>query len=211
MKDYAFCGIIYSGALTIFRDDMNPHLQKEKRQKFLKKIKRIRFYRKSIIIFSVMLNVFLLAKITNTKAERIIEREYYFNQESIDKVYNLNNYTSYADQSSDLGLRFKKLYDVYSKDKDKPKISFYDDKQKIDAYWERNCINTLRKIHNINARVEDLESAISAICDGRKDTQKYFDLLVENRQYKEKLAEMSNFYAKFISNYTYDIIVKTLD
>jgi hypothetical protein len=190
---------------------MNPHLQKEKRNAFILKIKRLRTYRKAIIIFSVMLNVFLLSKITNSKVERIIEREYYFDQDSVDKVYNLNNYASYADQSSDLGLRFKKIYTAYLKDKDKPKSSFYDTKQQLDNYWERNCINTLRKIHNINSRIEDLETAISIICDGRKDTQKYFDLLVEKQQYKDQLAEMSNFYAKFISNYTYDTITKTID
>ena len=190
---------------------MNLHLQKEKRDIFIRKIKRARTYRKGVIIFSILLNVFLLAKMTNMKVERIIEREYYFNQETIDKVYSINNYPSYADPSSDLGLRFKKLYDSYSKDKDKPKSSFYSTGHELDEYWERTCVNNIRKIRNITSRIEDIEMAINIMSDSRQDTSKYFQLLVEKEQYKERLAEMSNFYAKFISNYTYDKITKTID
>ena len=190
---------------------MNIHLQKDKQEQFIGKIKRARLYRKTVIIFSVLLNIFLLARMTNTKVEKIVEREYYFNHLLIDKVYDLNNYESYADPSSTLGLRFKKLYDNYLKDKTKPKRTFYNSQQELDAYWQRACINNIRKIHNLLARIEDIERSLSIISDGRSDDLKYFELLAERSQHKEKLSEMSNFYAKFITNYTYDTIVKTID
>lgn len=163
-----------------------------------------------IIILSILLNILLLFKLSNMIDQKE-EEKLLLSQKKIDKIYHLGNYQSYADQSSNLDLRFNKLYKSYLKDKTKPKRSFYNAKKELDGYWRIKCIHTLRKIHNIHSRIEDIEFVISEVAKIDPEVHESFKLLVKNKGYAEKLTEMSNFYAKFISNHTYDIIIKTID
>jgi hypothetical protein len=153
----------------------------------------------------------LLTKATNTRVEKIVEKEVYFNNLSIDKVYDLAHYDSTATPSESLDKRLDRLYVNYLKVKDNPKSTFYNKEQELDPDWERTCVNNLRKIHGIASKLEVIENSISILCDGKEESTKYFELLVENKQYHDRLEEMSNFYAKFISNYMYDKIIKSID
>jgi hypothetical protein len=191
---------------------MKPKVEPNRRRSkehLIKKIKLIRKLRKFGIAASILLNVILLTKFTNT--EIIIEREYYLNTALIDKAYSLHNYPSMTDSSSDVQERFDKLTKQYEKDKTLSKTSYYKKNGDIDEDWERYCIKSVRRILSIKSRIETISTTLDLMLQEKQDYYKYYELLVYQKAYDEKLSEMSNFYAKFIANYTYDNIIKTID
>jgi hypothetical protein len=143
--------------------------------------------------------------------ERVIEREYYFNTTLIDKAYNLHNYSSISDSSSDMQERVDKLFNKYVTDKVLPKSAFYEKNNTVNAKWQTYCVNKVRRIYSIKTMVSVIDQTMTIMLAEKKDSLKYFELLQAKSAYDEKISEMSNFYAKFIANYTYDSIVKTID
>ena len=46
---------------------------------------------------------------------------------------------------------------------------------------------------------------------GNEKSKQDFDLLIEKNSYRDKLLDVSNFYAQFVSGESYENIQKTLD
>lgn len=132
--------------------------------------------------------------------------------ENFSQVYNLSKFdsTSYPKQS--LESRFNRLYEQYLRDKKEAKDSYYAN-GKMEEFWYKKCMNSLRRVMVISAKLQVLETTLNRAVEvsGSEEAKKELDLLIETKGYHEKLYEMSNFYARFLPAESYDFIQQTLD
>ena len=82
---------------------------------------------------------------------------------------------------------------------------------KINKDWKRRCTITLRRISVINAHLSIIENSVELFSGNDKKIKQNLDILIEEKQYRDKLMDMSNFYARYLSSYQYDYVIKTQD
>lgn len=129
--------------------------------------------------------------------------------EYLRNIYVLTNYNSSSYETQNLQQRLDRLYIQYLKDKQVSKKDYYHN-GKIKIYWQKKCISNLRRISVIFSKIEIIEKVIILSIKDEKEKQK-FDLLIEQNGYHEKLMDMSNYYAQFISDDIYNSLQTTLD
>jgi hypothetical protein len=114
---------------------------------------------------------------------------------------------SAVSENATLNDRFNKLYEEYLKDKQQPDYAFYDSNGKIDRWWASKCATKLRRIVSIRVRLRDVEHTILAM--GIKPALVADS--VREKHFEETLADMSNYYARFISLESYRQITNSVD
>jgi hypothetical protein len=123
------------------------------------------------------------------------------------RAYDLKQMKSAVSSANTVNDRFNKIYEEYLKDKQQPDYAFYDSTGKIDKWWASKCATKLRRIVNIKVRLKDIEHTILAL--GIKP-----DVLadkVREKHYEETLADMSNYYSRFIPLEAYRQITNSVD
>lgn len=127
----------------------------------------------------------------------------------LNSVLDLNNYPSVSNPSQTLAKRFSRLYKNYLDDKSSPDYSHYiKNTRTINSDWSTHCRSELRKIISIKARVKDLELILDL---NYPDRDQEIEVIIQEKRYGELLADMSNYYAKFISLGDYKYLVNTSD
>jgi len=129
----------------------------------------------------------------------------------LEKIYDLSNFKSFSYPTQTLEYRLERMYNIYLVDKETPRNKRYTNSGKIDNDWKRRCTITLRRISVINAHLGVLENTIKLASGNDEDFKQDLDLLIEKKQYRDKLMDMSNFYARYLTSYQYDYVVKTQD
>lgn len=162
-----------------------------------------------LLFFSLVVNVgFLYVRYDSTP--EVVPEKKESNSSFIQRVYDLDKYKSSAYESKNLQQRFDRLYNEYLKDKTNSKESFYRNGV-VDSDWSRKCFNTIKRITVITAKVDTLETVINyAIANDDKAKQE-FDLLIEKKAYHDRLLDMSNFYAQFLTEEQYNYAQSTID
>ncbi len=162
-----------------------------------------------LLIFSLIVNVGFLYVRYDSAPEIVLAKN-----ESVtafvQRVYDFNNYKSSAYEQKTLQQRFDRLYSEYLKDKINPKESFYHNGV-VDSDWSRKCFNNIKRITVITAKLDILENVINASVINDEKAKQEFDLLVEKKAYRDKLLDMSNFYAQFLTEEQYNYAQSTID
>lgn len=123
-------------------------------------------------------------------------------------LYDLNQFYSVYNYDTTIKRRFDNLYKTYMKDKESPDESYYSKGDgKIDPWWQHNCLSNLKKIVVMRTRIRDIEHCIiiftekeSAVAD-----------MIKEKRYEELLADMSNYYSRFVSVESYNSILHSMD
>jgi len=131
---------------------------------------------------------------------------------TVTAVYDLRKYESTSYPNQNLEVRFNRIYEQYLKDKQSPVDDYYTD-GKVDEYWYKKCMSNLKRIVVLSAKIQIIETTLNNVIDASEaaDVKKELDLLVETKGYHEKLLDMSNFYARFLSDESYAMVQQTLD
>lgn len=159
-----------------------------------------------LLIFSLLVNVcFMYVVIIQSRMNIGDDKEDNF----INVVYDLGNYKSTSYENQTLKQRMDRMYDEYLKDKKATKESYYNNGE-VDAYWKKKCVNSVRRIMVLGTKIEMIEKMLNITSTNDKKKQD-IDMMIENKGYHEKLLDMSNFYAGFLNNETYQVIQTTLD
>ena len=125
-------------------------------------------------------------------------------------IYSLNHLESISKEGDSLKDRFDVAYKKYIREKKKPDYAYYDTKnpKKIQKWWYNNCINQLRRILNMQSRLSDLSQTAMALNPHKK---KEINDIIREKGYEEALANMSNYYSRFIPLETYKYLLRTTD
>lgn len=162
-----------------------------------------------LLLFSLIINSCFIYIIKTQSVSDIIT-DSTKGQSYIRKIYDLNNYKSTSYESKTLLQRIDRMHDEYMRDKISTKESRYLDGE-IDPSWQKKCIVNLRRISVISAKLEIIERILNTTIAEDVKAKQEIDMLIEQKGYHEKLMDMSNFYAQFVSEETYNVIQTTLD
>lgn len=161
-----------------------------------------------LLLVSLLINVGSIYMLKTQSVNDIIKDN--SNQNYLEYLYDLNNYVSTSYETKKLKDRLDRLYKQYLKDKNLPREYYYVN-GRVENYWSKKCISNLRRIAVISAKVELIEEIINNLIKNDLKAKQEFDMIVERREYHEKLIDMSNFYARFVSDETYTSIQNSLD
>jgi hypothetical protein len=159
----------------------------------------------NIILFaSVFTNVYFLFDRPEKQVAVVMEKPVNFGN-----VLDLSNYPSVSRNSQTLSRRFSILYKAYLNDKSTPDFSHnINNTRQIKKEWVSYCKIQLKKVISIKARVRDLELVL---INNYPDKIDDIELIIQDKKYEEHLADMSNYYAKFISEEEYRSITNSMD
>ena len=165
-----------------------------------------------LLIVSLVINSVFVYLVKFSAPEAIDNSRSVKVNQTLQDAYDFSKYDSVAYQNQKLSTRFNRLYEQYLKDKSQPNDTSSTDGV-VDAGWNRQCQNNLRRIMVLSGDLQIIETTINSIIEksDAPDAKNVFDVLVEAKGYHEKLADMSNFYAKFVSEEFYTRIQQSLD
>jgi hypothetical protein len=167
---------------------------------------------KILFYCSLLLNLLFIYVTKSTpapKAEIIpIEKK---KEVSLGEVYDLKNFKSSSYPTQHLERRLDRMYKAYLIDKKTSRNKRYTKEGKIGRDWKRRCTITLRRISVINAHLSIIEETLKLSVGDDESAKQDLDILIEEKQYRDKLMDMSNFYARYLTSYQYDYVVKTQD
>lgn len=165
-----------------------------------------------LLMMSLIINSIFIYLVKFSVPEVIDNRRDVKVNQTLQDVYDFSKFDSVAYQDQKLSARFNRLYHQYVKDKAYSNDSYYTDGV-VDASWNRQCQNNLRRIMVLSGDLQIIETTINIIIEksDAPDAKKNFDILVESKGYHEKLADMSNFYARFVPEEFYTRIQQSLD
>ena len=130
---------------------------------------------------------------------------------ALDKIYDLQNFKSASYPTQNLEKRLDRMYSAYLIDNKTNRNKRYTKEGEISRDWKRRCTITLRRISVINAHLNIIEDSLKLAVGDNESAIQDLDVLIEKKQYRDKLMDMSNFYARYLTSYQYDYIVKTQD
>ncbi len=174
---------------------------------------RLKRKTKSILfLISLIANVYAAQKIITynwlAKTTIIVKDNGDTQKNMVDKIYNLKNYKSVSKFSATTEDRYSRLIRAYEDDVQTPKEKRYSGSL-VKGDWNRYCKDRVRRIVNLQARVYDLETVLDNMFNGVESSQ--MNESIKAKGYEEKLSEMSNYYASFLDEYSYNLIVQTTD
>jgi hypothetical protein len=156
-----------------------------------------------VLILSLSLNLFFILK-KDSPVVNIIERHI-----DMEAAFDLSKYPSISNPDQTLKRRYERVYSVYIENKETPDSSHYTKNgNEVHNEWIAHCKTQLKKIILIKSRIRTIQKLLQNSYPDKED--EIFDI-VQNKRYDETLADMSNYYAKFLSSGEYDYIVKTFD
>ncbi len=155
----------------------------------------------ALLTISLIANYGLIYRMENRTVSDVIVNNH--GSAYVDSIYDLRNYSSTSYEGKTLDQRIDRLYQEYKKDKQATKESYYDD-GKIDPFWQKKCLNNLRRISVIGAKIDIIEKILYLTVKDNVKAKQEIETLIEKKDYHEKLMDMSNFYAQFVSGETYD-------
>ena len=178
-------------------------------------VRTLRLKRKTksiLFVLSLLANVFALQRLISfnmdAKTTVIVKNSDDTQKSMVDKVYNLSNYKSVSKYSATAQDRYTRLLKAYTEDMEVPKERRYVGNE-VSTEWSRYCKDRVRRIVNLQSRVYDLEIVLDNLFSGVDSTQ--MTDAIKARGYEDKLSEMSNYYAGFLDEYSYNLIVQTAD
>lgn len=164
--------------------------------------RRYKIFQNVLLIMSLAINgIYFFIK--QTPVINIIERNIDFKT-----ALDLSKYNSITNINQTLKKRYDKLHSRYLDDKSTPDSSHYNKNRLVNQEWASHCKLQLRRIISIKSRVKMIENLLQTSYPDKED-QIY--TAIQEAHYDEVLADMSNYYARFVSSYEYDYIVKTFD
>lgn len=179
-------------------------------------VSKLRFKRKTrsiLFLLSLLGNVYAIQRIivfnNQLKTTVIIKDSEEAQKSMVEKIYNLNNYKSVSKFSATAQDRYDKLIKAYNDDIQTTKEKRYTANGNIKADWSRYCKDRVRRIVNLQSRVYDLETVLDNTFSGVDNSQ--MTDAIKAKGYEDKLSELSNYYAGFLDEYSYNIIVQTTD
>ena len=179
-------------------------------------IRRLKFKRKTIVVLfslSLLINAYSIHELIvfndATKTTVVVKNNNDTQKSMVDKIYNLSNYRSVSKYSASAQDRLDKLSKAYAQDIETPKEKLYSANGNVKSGWARYCKDKVRRIVNLQSRVYDLETVLDSFFNGVDKTS--LTLAIRAKGYEEKLSEMSNYYASFLDEYSYNLIVQTVD
>ena len=165
-----------------------------------------------ILLCSLVINMAFILNIVYFEYKQSKNVEIKENKEDyVNRIYDLSNYQSFSYEEQTFKKRIDKLYSQYLKDQDLPQTELFVEEGKINSYWNKRCDINVRKINVLMTKLDLLEKVIYCTINDDNKSKKYFDGLIEQRGYHEKLRNMSNFYAKFLPDETCELIHNTTD
>lgn len=179
------------------------------------KVKSLRLKRKTksvLFLLSLFANIYAIHRYVVFNIDKqtivIVKTNEDTQKNMVEKIYNLNNYKSVSKFSATAQDRFNKLVKAYNDDIQTPKERRYSGNY-VKKDWERYCKDRVRRIVNLQSRVYDLETVLDNMFSGVQNTQ--MTEAIKTKGYEDKLSEMSNYYAGFLDEYSYNLIVQTAD
>jgi len=130
---------------------------------------------------------------------------------NLEEIYDLKNFKSSSYPTQHLERRLDRMYKGYLIDKKVSRNKRYTKEGKIERGWKRRCMITLRRISVINAHLGVLENTIKMSVGDNESAKQDLDMLIEQKQYRDKLMDMSNFYARYLTSYQYTYVQQTQD
>jgi len=189
----------------------HTHVPSERKTK-IRILKLRKRGRTAILILSLFVNGYLIHKLElfnrESKSTVIVKTDGVVQKEMVSKIFNLSNYKSVSKFSASAQDRFDRLVRGYAEDSKTPKEKRYIN-GKLRDDWSRRCVDRVRRITNLQARVYDLEVVLGILFNGVEAT--HVTEAMEATKYEERLAEMSNYYAGFLDEYSYNLIVRRVD
>ena len=125
---------------------------------------------------------------------------------NIEQAMDLSNYQSVSDPDKTLMSRYNKIYKGYIDDKSEPDRIHYLKSGRVDSEWYQHCKKQLVKIINIKNRIKAVENILLKTYPEKTD-----EIYQTSNKNEESLADMSNYYSKFLPTEVYDSIVKSFD
>ncbi len=168
----------------------------------------------NILLFaSFILNGYFISRFDFLRLKKPIPAE------SINPVFyeQAPSLRSSANPDEDLFDRSARLKKQYELDRLQPDYSHYEsDREKLKREWLLYCIAKVRKIKNIEARLDQHAVALIFI-NGEKSSTHEGDVTPIEKSLEQtyalisELDDISNYYAKFLSNETYRSILQGTD
>jgi ribosomal protein L30/L7E len=178
-------------------------------------VKTLRLKRKTksiLFVLSLIINAYCINKMVlfnnESKTTVIVKNNDATQKSMVEKIYSLSNYKSVSKFSATAEDRYNKLIRAYSEDSLTPRERRYSEGV-VKRDWERYCKDRVRRIVNLQSRIYDLEKVLENMFNGVDNTQ-MMDA-IKAKGYEEQLSEMSNYYASFLDEYSYNLIVQTAD
>lgn len=162
----------------------------------------------SLLIFSLMINIGFLYVHCDVVSQIVVKSD--TDPSLVVKVYDLTKYKSSSYEKKNLQERLDRLYNEYLKDKANPKESYYIDGN-VDPYWVIKCAKNIKRITVIMAKIDMLESVLNFVVDNQEKMKQELDVMIEKKAYRDKLLDMSNFYAQFLTEEQYQYAQTTID
>lgn len=158
-----------------------------------------------LLILSLLLNGFLIFY-KGSSAQPTIAATVLAKGVNIEQALSLENYQSVSDPQKTLMNRYTKIYKTYLDDKSEPDHIHYLKNGKVESDWYRHCHTQLIKIINIKNRLKAVENILLLTYPEKTD-----EVDEASNKSEEALADMSNYYSKFLPTEVYDSIVKSFD
>jgi len=168
---------------------------------------------KNMLIFGLIVSnctfLYLLNVLPSTHALEVQNVRKKYESRNI-SIYTLATLPSISKEKHSLENRFNIAYKKYVKDKSRPDYTYYNPKssRKVLKWWYNSCINQLRRILNMQSRIADLNK-ITFILNPNKEHE--INDIIRKKGYEETLADMSNYYSRFVPLETYKYLVRTTD
>jgi hypothetical protein len=179
------------------------------------RVRSLRLKRKTksiLFMLSILANIYAFQKVfllsEESKKTIIITTEQSTQIDMVDRIYNLKKYKAVSKFNTSVEDRYKRLLRIYGEDQQTSKEKHYAGEEVKDQ-WEQHCRDMVRRIINLQARVLDLEVVLDSMFVGVDTTQ--LTEAIRSKGYEDKLSEMSNYYAGFLDEYSYNRIVQTTD
>lgn len=166
-----------------------------------------------LLISSLVFNGYILIQYEYLRLKKSIPAE------SIDAAFYQQHLSlmSVTEPSQNLFDRCARLEKQYAEDKQQRDETYYEaDGEKLKREWLFYCINRIRKIVNIENRLEQHSIALHYI-NGNQTNPPEHEMTPSEQAEQEtldaigRLNDMSNYYAKFLSNETYKTITLSTD
>jgi len=172
--------------------------------------RRYSIFQNLLLILSIGINVFLLTRAQNL-SETIKELKQPIEITEvvgvdIEDALDLSKYKSIAYPAQTLLTRYNKVHKRYMDYKSRPDKVYFNKNGGVDRDFHDRCKRELVRIMNIKYRLAILEALLLRTYPEKTD--RIYELL---NKYEEPLADMSNYYSKFMSTSVYDGIVKAYD
>ncbi len=168
--------------------------------------RRYTIFQNSLLVASLIANFYFVFIRSTTSQPASMAASIISNGINLEQALDLSNYPSISNPNKNLMSRYTRIYKIYLDDKTNPDNVYFQKNGNIGPDWFRHCKSQLIKIINIKNRIKTVESLLLKTYPDKTD-----DIYLLSNKSEESLADMSNYYSKFLPTEVYDSIVKTYD